>query len=39
MSLLRTCGNGTRAVIGFQGLSQFTVGSEWAQLVDLILEF
>jgi hypothetical protein len=39
MSLLRTCGNGTRAVIGVQGLSQYTVGCEWLQAFDLFLVF
>lgn len=36
MSLLRTCVQGTRAVIGFQGSSQYTVDAEWLQPVEVV---
>jgi len=36
MSLLRTCVQGTRAVIGLQWFSQYTVDREWAQLIEVV---
>ena len=36
MSLLRTCAQGTRAVIGSQGFSQYTVDRERAQLIEVV---
>lgn len=36
MSLLATCVQGPRAVIGFQGSRQYKVDREWAQLIEVV---